>query len=230
MSNGFPTTRWSAIAGARSDDEALRKRSWGTLLAAYWKPAYKHVRVRWQKPREDAEDLVQAFFERAMEKEFFSTYEPDRARFRTFFRVCIDRFVSNEEKSRTRQKRGGKERPVSLDFDAAERELEHVDRTLSPEEMFDREWRRSLFALAIDALREQCKPETFAAFERYDLAEARPTYDEVARGLGVPVSTVTNHLAFCRRELRRIVLEKLGEITESNRERDAEARVLLGPA
>jgi len=231
---GFPTTRCSALLGARSDDAALRQRSWTALTAAYWKPAYKHVRVRWRKPREDAEDLTQAFFERAMERDFFARYEPERARFRTFFRVCLDRFVSNAEKARTREKRGGA-RALALDFDAAEAELASAGPS-TPEDLFDREWKRSIFSLAIDALRAQCdrdgKSPAFRAFERYDLADpdARPTYDAIAGELGVPATTVTNHLAWARRELRRLVIEELAGVTASPGELHREAQVLLGPS
>jgi len=41
---------------------------------------------------------------------------------------------------------------------------------------------------------------------------------------------VTNFLAFARREFRRIVLEKLREITANDREFREEARSLLGVA
>jgi len=229
----FPTTHASTLLGARSADEAERRRSLSALTAAYWRPAYKHVRVRWRKPREDAEDLIQGFFERAMTRDFFARHEPERARFRTFFRVCLDRFVSNAEKARTREKRGGP-RALALDFDAAESELASAGPE-TPDDLFDREWRRSLFALAIDALRTQCerdgKAPAFRAFERYDLADPddRPTYDAIARELGVPATTVTNHLAWARRELRRLVLDRLAEVTASPAELHQEAQALLGP-
>ena len=46
--------------------------------------------------------------------------------------------------------------------------------------------------------------------------------------MGLPVTQVTNFLAFARREFRRIVLEILREITSSDREFREEARRLLG--
>jgi len=230
----FPTTRWSALVGARSDDSGERQRSWTTLVSAYWKPAYKHVRIRWHRSREDAEDLLQGFFERAMSKDFFATYDPDKARFRTFFRTCLDRWVSNEAKAAAREKRGGGQIALSLDFDAAEGGLAHVDKEASPEELFDREWKRSVFEIAIADLRARCdadgKGSAFRVFERYDLSDPdeRPTYDVLAKDVGVPVTTVTSQLAWARRELRRVVLEKLGEITATPRELDEEARSVLG--
>src|SRR5688572_5425203 len=69
----FPTTRWSALIGIASESEPERQRSWSALTAAYWKPAYKHVRVKWKKAPEDAEDLIQSFFARALEKDFFGS-------------------------------------------------------------------------------------------------------------------------------------------------------------
>ena len=42
------------------------------------------------------------------------------------------------------------------------------------------------------------------------------------------MTAVTNHLAFARREFRRILLEKLREITASDEEFRTEARTLLG--
>jgi len=49
-----------------------------------------------------AGDLTQAFFTRAMEKDFFDGYDRQKGRFRTFLRTCLDRFLSNEDKSERR--------------------------------------------------------------------------------------------------------------------------------
>ncbi len=200
-------------------------RSWTALVSAYWSPVYTHLRLRWKKSRPDAEDLTQGFFHSALEREFFNDYDPGKARFRTFVRVCLDRFVQNEEKAKRRQKRGGDAGVITLDFDAAEEQLERVASSdASPEELFDRQWRRSLFALGVDSLRDVCaqsgKEAHFALFERYDLSDdgERPTYDRLAADLGLPVTSVTNHLAWARRELRRLVLEKLEAVSGSESE------------
>ncbi|HZO15760.1 MAG TPA: sigma-70 family RNA polymerase sigma factor [Polyangiaceae bacterium] len=225
----FPTTRWSALVGARSTEEGERRRSLEALIAAYWKPVYKHVRLKWNKSRDDAQDLTQGFFALAIEKSFFDGYDPEKARFRTFVRLCLDRFVANEEESRRRLKRGGGIDPLPLDFEAAETELSHCSG--SPEEAFDREWQRSLFTLAIEALRAQCaQDKRFLAFERYDLGdrETRPSYAELAAELDVPVTTITNHLAWARRELRRLVLEQLAAISADENDYRSEAQRLFG--
>jgi RNA polymerase sigma factor (sigma-70 family) len=230
----FPTTRLSALLGL-GQPAPQRQRAWDALLASYWKPAYKHLRLNLRHGREDAEDLVQAFFARAFEKEFFAGYDPTRARFRTFLRMCLDRFVANEAKAQGRLKRGGGSTTVALDFDDAEQELARADlRAAAPDEIFDREWRRMLFALAIESLRAHCdatgRQTCFVVFERYDLCgpDERPTYPALADELGIPVTTVTNRLAYARRELRRCVRERLAEITADDEELEAETKVLFG--
>jgi RNA polymerase sigma factor (sigma-70 family) len=234
----FPLTRRSVVRAAASADPETRRRAFEALVTAYWRPVYKYLRLKWSAPGEDAEDLTQGFFARALEKGFFDRFDPSRSRFRTYLRTCLDGFVANERKSARRLKRGGGAEHVSLDFAGAEAEL---GRQRPPEggdmgEYFHREWVRSLFGLAVEALRQRCaeagKSVPFALFERYDLegpdAPTRPSYAELARELGIPETQVTNHLAWARREFRRLVLEALAEATGSAEEFRAEARQLLG--
>jgi RNA polymerase sigma factor (sigma-70 family) len=222
-----------------SDDPAERARSFEILVRAYWKPVYKHLRVRWRLSSEQAEDLTQGFFARALEQRIFAAYDPARALFRTYLKTCLDRHVMKDAESRMRQKRGGGTVTLSLDFHAAERELEGLG-TPAPETIesyFDREWTRHLVGMSVDALRERCeqggKQVTYRVFERYVLDDGpgeRPSYAELAAELGIKVSDVTNYLAFARREFRRLLLEKLREITGSEEECETEARALLGGA
>jgi RNA polymerase sigma factor (sigma-70 family) len=237
VADRFPTTRVSAISGSSSEDPSERARSFEVLVAAYWKPVYKYIRLRWGKSSEDAKDLTQGFFLRAMEKGLFNGYDPARARFRTYLRVCLDGYLTNEEKASRRLKRGGGVDPLPLDFETAEGELKALE-IASPETIersFDAEWVRSLFDLALETLRAECvrrgKETALRLFERYDLEDAgagRQTYEDLATEFGLPVTQVTNHLAFARREFRRVLLEKLREITSGDEEFRREARDLLG--
>lgn len=236
-SGRFPATRWSAVLGARSMDEKERERSLETLVSAYWKPVYKYIRIKWRRSNEDAKDLTQEFFARAMEKEFFAAYDPARGRFRTFLRVCLEAFLSNESRDARRIKRGGGVFLLSLEFERAEGELAAADPP-SPESIertFDREWVRSLFELGVEALREECarrgRQTHFALFERYDLEAAdspKVSYQDLADEMGITVTQVTNYLSIARREFRRLLLETLRSVTASDEEFRLEARLLLG--
>lgn len=233
----FPATRWSAIVAARSPDATERRRGFETLVAAYWKPVYKYIRTRWSKGNEDAKDLTQDFFARLIEKDFLASYDPAQSRLRTFLRVCVDGLVANQEKAAQRLKRGGDTLLLSLDFETAEGELGRIDPPAPEglEEFFEKEWARSVFALALEGLRAECEQRGkiihFRLFERYDIEDAgerRLSYEDLAREFSLAVSDVTNHLAYARREFRRITLEKLREMTASDGEFRREARALLG--
>ena len=230
----FPLTRWSAIAATYGENPDERRAAFDYLTSIYWKPVYKYIRIKWRKSNEDAKDLTQGFFTKAIEKSFFKGYDSRKARFRTFLRTCLDGFVANEEKAAGRVKRGGDTPTLSFDFEAADGELRQIDPPdpSSANDLFDHEWIRSLFGAAIEGLQLQCtlqkKSIHFQIFERYDLHEDRATYSDVAAEFDLSVTTLTNHLAFARREFRRILLEKLREITVTDEEFQQEARSLLG--
>ena len=232
---GFPSTRQSIVLGAQSGDKETRDRALDLLIAAYWRPVYRYLRIQWRTPHEDAGDLTQEFFARVVDGRTLSGYDPGRARFRTYLRVCLDGFVANERKASRRLKRGGAVSFVSLDFageDADLRTREIAD-PVDAEACFRQEWVRSLFGLAVDELREECaasgrKPH-FTVFDRYDLDDlSRPSYAELAHEMGLTPATITNYLAYARRRFRQIVLRRLREMSGSEEEFRAEARELLG--
>jgi RNA polymerase sigma factor (sigma-70 family) len=230
----FPATRRSAIEDARSDDLQERERGFEQIVAAYWKPVYKYIRIKFGKSNEDAKDLTQGFFTEAFAKDFFKSYDPGKSRFRTFVRVCLDGFVANEQKAASRIKRGGGLTFMSLDFESAEGELNRADQAPSGgEDYFDREWTRSIFALALERLKAKCtrdrKLTQFQMFERYYLDDTSSlSYQKLSAEFGLPATTVTNHLAFARREFRKLLLEQLRSMTATDDEFRREARALLG--
>lgn len=232
--DAFPLTRHSVVVAAQGRDPEERVRAMDAITAAYWRPVYKYVRLRWRVEREDAEDFTQDFFFRLLEKDFLASYDPAKGKLRTFLRTCIDRLFLNQSRDAHRQKRGDAAVHVSLDFEEAEHELAASAQTESPEDYFEKEWVRTLFALAVERLRAQCqsagKQTQFALFERYDLgdSDSRPSYAALAEEFCIAVTDVTNYLAFARREFRRAVLVQLREMTGSDEEFQREARSLLG--
>ena len=237
VDGAFPATRWTVLRGARSEDPQERRSALEVLVAGYWRPVYKYLRLRWRKSDEDAEDLTQEFFARLIEGPELEKFDPAKARLRTYLRVCLDRLVQNIERAARREKRGGSIKLLPMDFVAAEAELARVTPAASEalDQVFEREWVRSLFGLAVDELRQRCDARgrslDYQLFERYELGDesaARPTYALLAEEFEVAVTTVTNRLAAARRELRGIVLEKLRQLTASDEEFRSEVRAVLG--
>lgn len=234
----FPSTRRSAIEGARSADAEERRLAYEALIAAYWRPVYAYLRMRRGADPDDAKDLTQGFFAHALERGQLARYDPTRAAFRTYLRTCLDSYASNVARAARAERRGGHAERVPLGPLTELPAARDDDRTaaLDPDAFFHREWVRGLLGLAVDRLRERLaargKLEVFELFERYDLMGPelgeRITYADLARERGLPVTQVTNHLALARRELRALLLEALAEVTASDEEFRAEARALFG--
>ena len=216
--NHFPSTQVSLLdaAASRLSSEALER-----VIALYWKPVYRFIRLKFHKDNEDAKDLTQGFFTSALERDFFVRFDPAKASFRTYLRMAVERFAANQHAAANRQKRGGAA--------GCEPAGEHSIATETPEELFEREWQRQLLALAIEDLRAHCggsgKQLRFRIFEAYDLADGdRPSYAQLAVRYGIPETAVTNHIAWARRMLRGLVTERLRGTTSGPRELHEEVR------
>jgi RNA polymerase sigma-70 factor (ECF subfamily) len=214
----FPSTQLTLLeaAAAGMPNEALER-----VIALYWKPVYRFIRFKFGKDNEDAKDLTQSFFATAMERDLFRRFDPSRASFRTYLRMTVERFAANEHAAAQRQKRG-----AEVEFQPAGEDAATTD---SPERQFEREWQRQLFGLAVDDLRafsgRSGKQLHFQIFEAYDLAEGdRPTYADLAARHGVTETAVTNHLAWARRKLRALVMERMRGVTAGERELRDELR------
>ena len=233
----FPATHRSLVNRIRSGDADAKSRARDLLAEVYWTPIYTYIRLDCHLQPADAEDLTQGFFAEALRRDLFARYEPTRARFRTYLRRCVDSYVVNARVAERRQKRGGGAAFLSLDAADAEHCLTtRPGRTPAPDEVFHRDWVRSVFSAALDRLGEQYRdagrPVHLALFERYDVAGAddavRPTYGELAAEYGIPVTQVTNWLAAARRDFRSAVLDTLRDLSGSDAEFRADALSLLG--
>jgi RNA polymerase sigma-70 factor (ECF subfamily) len=218
----FVTTHWSVVQSAGHGTTLARQAALEKLCRSYWYPLYAYVRRRGYSP-EDAQDLTQSFFATTLEHDFFARFDPAKASFRTYLRMAAERFAAREHQAAHRQKRGG-----DVKFEPLE---EQCASTETPEQIFEREWQRQLLALALDDLRVHCesrgKQLHFQIFEAYDLCSAaRPSYQELAALHSIAETSVTNHLAWARRMLRELALERLRGVTSGERELRYEMRRL----
>lgn len=231
----FPATRHSVLQRIRDGGEAERSAAFDVLVTAYWRPVYTYLRLRWHAEPVDAEDLTQDFLAAAWAKGFLERFDPARARFRTFLRTCLDRHVQTRRKAERALKRGGGAVQFSLDFVAAEGDLSQrvPAEPDTAEELFQREFVRTLFAEALGELRSELygrdRGVVYEVFDRYDLGpETGATYASVGQALGLAATQVTNHLHAARRRFRELVLARLRELSGSEAEFRDEAREILG--
>src|SRR6267142_1655607 len=158
----LPATAWSAILRTGAGDPVARRAALQQLVQMYWRSIYVYVRRKWGKSNEDAKDLTQAFVASILEKEFFQEADRDRGRFRALLRTALENFLRNQYAESKTRRRGGAHRTLSLDaaIEAEGAEI-HINETDPPEDLYRREWTRTLFGRAVNALRS-----TYASEEK----------------------------------------------------------------
>ena len=226
----FPDTRVSVVKDLSGDDLRARERATAVVIAAYRSPVIAVLQQRWGMQLADAEDLAHDFFAQALARDWLARYDPEKGRFRTFLRTCLTAYAATAHEASMRQKRGGGVRHVPLD-DAVP--VATDDDTAA---IFDREWMRSVLSIALAALHEECIAEdratTWQVFSEYDVEGAeldeRPTYESLARRIGIPPTQVTNYLNWARRRFRGHVLATVRELTANDAEYRDEVRALIG--
>lgn len=185
----FPTTRWSRIILAGDPDASLARESVAELCGAYWYPLYAYIRRRGYDP-EQARDLTQDFFTRALEKGLLAEADPARGRFRSFLRTVCAHFLANRRDREQARKRGGGRAMVSIDpIDAEGRYALELADGLTPERIFDRSWALTLLSRVVDRLGreydEAGKAATFEALRGVLAGDPdAPSYADVAARLG----------------------------------------------
>jgi len=122
MQSAFQTTRWTLILQAtnsvNNDDQQA---ALAELVELNWFPLYTFLRRSGKKAHE-AEDLIQGFFVRLIEKKTLEHLAgPQRGRFRNFLLVCLKNYMAGERQKSQAQRRGGGKQQLPLDFQAADR-------------------------------------------------------------------------------------------------------------
>jgi RNA polymerase sigma-70 factor (ECF subfamily) len=140
----FPTTRWSLVFQAGNPDAPFARESLAELCDAYWYPLYAYIRRRGYDP-EQARDLTQDFFARALEKGLLAEADASRGRFRSFLRTVCAHFLANRRDWEQARKRGGGRTVLPIDsVDAEGRYALELADELTPERIFDRSWALTL--------------------------------------------------------------------------------------
>ena len=154
-SPAFPPTRWSVVLAAQQVPSAMADDALETLCRAYWQPLYAFVR-RQGHTKEDAQDLVQDFFARLLQKQWLDAVAREKGRFRSFLLTALKRFLANEWDRQRAQKRGGGQVPLSLDTAIAERQYQaEPDPGAAADRVFERRWALTLLERTLARLREE---------------------------------------------------------------------------
>jgi RNA polymerase sigma-70 factor (ECF subfamily) len=212
----FVTTRWTVVLSAGRKSSAHSDQALAELCQTYWYPLYAYVR-RQGHAKEDAEDLVQAFFEKFLEKNYLEGLSAERGKFRAFLHASLKHFLANEWDRSQRQKRGGGITHLSLDWQSADQRF-HLDPPdpSSPEKTFDREWALALLERVIARLREECAADGKAAlFEQAKgylmVGEKTIPYAEAAHSLKMDEGAVRVAVYRLRKRYRFLLRDEIAQ-------------------
>jgi RNA polymerase sigma factor (sigma-70 family) len=212
----FATTRWSLVVSAGDRGSPQSATALATLCETYWYPLYAFVRRRGRNA-DDAQDLVQAFFARLLEKNDLAAAERDRGRFRSFLLASLKHFLANEWDRQRAQKRGGGQQLLSIDFGTAE-ERYHVEPSheLTAEKVFERRWAMVLLANVLARLREEFvqggKCDMFERLKVFLTGQQRAlTYGQLGAELTMSEGAVKVAVHRLRKRYRELLRKEIGQ-------------------
>jgi DNA-directed RNA polymerase specialized sigma24 family protein len=169
----FLTTHWSVVLAAGETASPQAHEALSHLCRAYWYPLYAWLRRSGRGPH-DAQDSLQAFFARLLERKSYKAAAPDRGRFRTFLLTALKNFLADEHDKAIAQKRGGGVPHFSLDEAAAEERyrIEPPD-AASPDRLFERKWALALLENTLARLEAEYadKRDLFRALQPHLLGD-----------------------------------------------------------
>lgn len=212
----FFTTCWTVVLAAGRKSSPQSEQALAELCQAYWYPLYAYVRRRGH-PREEAEDLVQAFFERFLAKNYLDGLTSERGRFRAFLLASLKHFLAKEWVKAHRQKRGGGLPHLSLDWQRAEDQyhLEPPD-PRSPDHLYDREWALALLERVVVRLKAECaaagKATLFECAKTFlTVGQAEGAYADAAVRLKLDEGAVRVAVHRLRKRYRELLREEIAQ-------------------
>jgi RNA polymerase sigma-70 factor (ECF subfamily) len=219
-----------ASAGRRHSPES--RDALAALCETYWFPLYAFVR-RQGYSADDAQDLIQSFSARLLERNDLEVADRRRGRFRSYLLGALKHFLANQRKRSRAQKRGGGRAILSLDFGRAERRyhLEPADQ-LTPERLYEKRWALALLDGVVQRLAEEQEAAgKQALFE--DLKECltgremAASYGEIAARLAMTEGAVKVAAHRLRRRYRALLQEEIAQTVAGPEEFEDEVSLLL---
>lgn len=228
----FDTTRWSVVLAARDGSSPGAREALEALCSAYWYPLYAFIRRRGYDGHA-AQDLIQEFFARVLEKNTFGSADPSRGRFRSFLLASCSHFLANRRDHDRARKRGGDRIHVPLDpSDAEGRYCLEPAHGLTAERLFHRRWALTLLQQVVERLEAEAasagKGPLFNRLKSCLTGERGSAhYAAVARDLGTSEAAIKMAAHRLRRRYQDVLREEIARTVDDPAEVDDEIRDLF---
>jgi len=210
----FQTTRWTLVLRAADRHSTEGQKALAEMLELYWYPLYSYLRRQGHDTHE-AEDLLQAFIARILEKDLFQDVVAGRGRFRNFLLVSLRRFAASEHERANAQRRGGQSAIRSFDAqDADRRYTSDPAHEFTAERLFDRAWALELLHQSLSRLSESWqsvdKARVFKTLKAFLLPQhGEGSYKAAAEQLGMTEGAVKTAVHRLRAQFRQILCDQV---------------------
>ena len=228
----FATTHWTVVLTAGKPESSRYRQALETLCQTYWFPLYAYLR-RQGHDAHQAEDYVQAFFAKLLEKHGLRLADPKRGRFRSFLLAALKHFLANEVDRVQTQKRGGNLKIFSLNNQDAETRysLQHAHH-LTPEKLFQRHWALTLLERTLTQLQAEAvhggKQELFNRLKCYLTWEKDSSpYRDAAAELNMTEGAVKAAVHRLRVRYRQLLRDEIAQTVANEDQIDEEIHDLF---
>lgn len=118
------------------------------LCNRYWYPLYAWLwKTRLARSEADAQDFVQGFFEKMLERNALTHHRPEKGRFRSYLLACLKNHVIDLKRKRV---------PSTPNADEETQEyLENVLASASADAAFEKAWARDVLDASVQRLRRE---------------------------------------------------------------------------
>lgn len=228
----FHTTRWTVVLRAKGSASPEAAVALEQLCRVYWYPLYAYARAKGHGA-DDAQDLTQEFFARVLEKDYLDVADQKRGKFRWFLLTTFKHFLANEYDRQRAHKRGGGQKPISLDGLQAERQFQLEPRVEAPlDRIFDRRWAMTVLKTAQDRLRatyaERDRLDRFQKLENYLPGESSSKpYAETGVEMGLSEAAVKMEVQRMRKRFGELLRAEIAHTVADESEIEEEIRYLI---
>jgi len=227
----FPATRWSVIIRAVAKPSPLSRAALEDLCRLYWPPLYAFLRRSGQTPHE-AQDLVQGYLARLLEREDLATVNSEKGRFRSYLLAGLRNYLVSEARQAGTLKRGGRAEIISLDIENAEA----LCRTAltdgaTPDLAFDRRWAETILDQALEKLRAENvargKEKLYETLKPCLATDAADDYASLGRELAMTPGAIAVAIYRLRLRFRELVRAAVADTVGSEADLEEEMRNFL---
>jgi len=216
----FPATRWTLVIQVQQSPGSAAAKALEELYKDYWYPIYAYLRRRGYN-QHDAEDVTQGFFASLLEAESFQNARSERGRFRSFLLGSLQRYLTQQLRHASAQKRGGQIKVVSLDQATAEDRYGMEPTTnVDPETLYQRTWARSVLERVLDSLNASYAKagralvfDTIRSFLEWN--DRSTPYAKIAVQLSISEATVRVEVLRMRRLYRQRLEQEIAQTVGS---------------